>query len=43
MSNCPACGCGAWQITNFVGGEKSAVETRECPDCGHEWTEVLHA
>jgi len=43
MSNCPACGSGAWQVDSFTGGPESAVETRKCPDCGHEWTKVLRA
>jgi len=39
--SCPACGSGNWQVARFTGGRDSAVETRECIGCGHEWTEVL--
>jgi len=41
MSDCPACGSRDWLVAAFTGGERSAVETRECRGCGHEWTEVL--
>jgi Zn ribbon nucleic-acid-binding protein len=40
---CAVCGSGAWQVVGFVPGEHTAVETRECLDCGYEWTEVLRA
>ncbi len=40
---CAACGSGAWQVVRFVGGDERAHETRECLDCGYEWTEVLRA
>lgn len=42
-SECPECGCTHWGVDFFSGGENSAVEARECQDCGHEWTEVLTA
>jgi len=40
-ARCPACECTHWEVIRFSGGERSAVETRECQDCAHEWTEVL--
>jgi len=41
-SPCPQCGTTVWTVTDFSGGEHSAVEVREC-ERGHEWTEVLTA
>jgi len=40
---CPSCDCTQWEVDFFSGGEHSAVEGRECQDCGHTWTEVLTA
>lgn len=39
--SCPACGCTHWTVERFVGGEHAATETRECQDCGYQWTVVL--
>jgi len=40
--SCPDCG-GPWEVAFFSGGPDSALEGRECQDCGREWTEVLRA
>jgi len=40
-TRCPACDCSHWEVSSFSGGERQAVETRECQGCGHTWTEAF--
>jgi hypothetical protein len=39
--SCPACNHPRWHVERFSGGERSAVETRKCDGCGHEWVVTL--
>lgn len=40
---CPSCDGTAWRVidTNEATYPEPLVETRRCPTCTHEWTEVL--
>jgi transposase-like protein len=40
---CPACESIDIEMTNFTGGERFALESYQCGQCNHEFTNRLEA